>query len=67
MSVTKEDGTEFEEKRALERLGEVVCEHGVGGAVGDLDVPAFGVIGDEEVTDVDVSGALAGGGTAIAF
>ena len=65
--MTKEDGTEFEEKRALEGLGEVVGEHGFGGAMGNVDVAAFRVIGDEEVTDVDVSGALASRGAAISF
>ena len=67
MSVTKEDGTEFEEKRTLEGLSEVIGKHGISGAVGDVDVAAFGVVGDEKITDVNVSGALAGRGTAMAF
>jgi hypothetical protein len=34
---------------------------------GNVDVAVFGVVRDKEITDVDVAGALTGGGTAITF
>ena len=50
--------TELVEQCPLKRLGEVVGHHFLGGAVLDRDFVALDPIGDEKISDVDVTGAL---------
>ena len=50
--------TEFIEQCPLERLGEVVGHHLLGGTVLNRDFFVCDPVGDEEIPDVDVAGAL---------
>ena len=49
---------EFIEQCPLESLGEVVGHHLLGGTVLDRDFVARDPVGDEEIPDVNVAGAL---------
>jgi hypothetical protein len=67
MGFAKENGPEFAKEGTLERLGEKIGKHVGGWTMDNADVMTFGVIGDEEVSDVDVAGALAARSFAIHF
>ena len=66
VSMAEEDRVKLPEEGALEGLREKIGEHMLGGAMDDGNVAALGVIGNKKVTDVNVAGALAAGGFAIA-
>ena len=63
--VAEEDGPEFAEESALQGFRKEVGKHFRGRAVRDGDVIPFRVIGDKEVSYVDVAGPLASRGFAV--
>ena len=67
MSMAEKDRTKLTEEGALKGLGKIVGKHVLGGTVHNVDVAPLAVVGNKEITDVDVSGALATGGLAVAL
>ena len=47
-----------DERGSLERLGQEVSKHNIGRAVLNTELLATDVVGDKEITDVDVLGVL---------
>lgn len=67
VSMAEKDRTKLTEEGALKGLGKIVGKHVLGGTVHNVDVAPLAVVGNKEITDVDVSGALATGGLAVAL